>query len=579
MKRSASPFLAALLVAFGAATVPAQQPVRARLYSQPTPPPRELLDRLNMQMSFRTYVPMDGRQDGITTVQLRGRSLFVQTRSGLVTLLDAETGAALWRQRVGRAYVAEHALAFNSREVYVVNNVHLYALDRLSGAVNWSYRLPEGVAAAPVADETMIFIPSQTGRLTAYLLPRPDLLATATGPANPKESREERYKRIVSLRSDTGGSSSTVSHLTESASDASTAEDQGGPHPIRLWRDVASLRLELPIVMTLDRLVIPTPNGIVTALAKSPSPTGQAVRSYRFATTVTDGDPAPIRVPAGYHDGVVYVGAEDANVYALEAQGGRLQWRYTVGVPISRTPVALERDVFIVAEKQGMTMLDRPTGAPKWRIPQRGGTLAESNAAANYFLAANPKYVYAFDASGHFLVLDRRRGVTLSGFDTRDFVYPISNDVTDRVYLAANNGLIVCLHDREYPRPFRHRLREEELEDPVRIRLSEIVSLPASPRMALRDMLMSWSQRFPPLRFRIEERLFRDAGRESPAGEDVKLPDVKDKPLGTVIQNVLATINCKYELAGDMLLILPAPAAPPPAPAPAPAPAPEAAPK
>jgi outer membrane protein assembly factor BamB len=570
MKRLAYPLAAAILAAAGSVTLTAQQPVRAKLYSQPTPPPRDLLDRLNMQMSFRTYVPMDGRQDGLVTVQLRGRNLFVQTRSGLVTLIDAETGAALWRQRVGRSYVAEHALAFNSREVYVVNNVHLYALDRLSGAVNWSYRLPEGVAAAPVADETMIFIPSQTGRLTAYLLPRPDLLATATGPANPKESREERYKRIVSLRSDTGGTSSTVSHLTQSASEASTAEDEAGPHPIRIWSDVTSLRLELPIVMTPDRLVIPTPNGIVAALAKAPSPTGQAVRSYRFTTTITDGDPAPIRVPAGYFDGVVYVGGEDANLYALEAAGGRPMWRYTVGVPISRRPIALERDVFVVAEKQGMTMLDRTTGAPKWRIPVRGGPLAESNAAANYFLAANPKYVYAFDSSGHFLVLDRRRGVTLSGFDTRDFVYPISNEVTDRVYLAANNGLIVCLHDREYPKPLRHRQREEELENPVRIRLSELVSLPATPPMALRDMLLSWSQRFPPLRFRIEERLFREAGRESPAGENVKMLDVKDKPLGEVIKGVLATINCTYDFAGDLILIVPAPPAPPPAPVPAP---------
>ena len=146
------------------------------------------------------------------------------------------------------------------------------------------------------------------------------------------------------------------------------------------------------------------------------------------------------------------------------------------------------------------------------------GRLAEINAAADYFLAANPKYVYALDASGHFLVLDRRRGVTLSGFDTRDFVFPISNDVTDRIYLAANNGLIVCLRDREYPKPIRHRQREEEAENPIRLRLDAADSADVgTPEMPLREMLVDWSRRYPPLQFRIEEAAFRDADRDSPA--------------------------------------------------------------
>ncbi len=553
----------AILVVCSTSSSEAQQLARAKLYSQPTPPPAEVLNRLNMKMRFRAYVPMNGRQDGFATLQLHGRNLFAQTRSGLVTLIDAETGAALWRQRVGRAYVAEHALAFNSREVYVVNNVHLFALDRLSGAVNWSYRLPEGVSSAPVADETMIFVPTATGRLTAYLLPRPDLVAAGLG-AKKSETREQRYRRLASLRSDTGGASTTVSHLTQSASDATTSEDEDSPRPIRLWAELTALRLELPLIRTPDNLVIPTPSGLVAAYNKAPTATGQAQRSYRFETEPSNGSPSPIRTAAGYFEGTIYVGSDDANLYALEAAGGQLIWRYPVGVPIIRKPVALNRDVFVVGERQGMMMLDRTSGLPKWRIPTRGGSLAETNTSANYFLAANPKYVYALDASGRLLVLDRRRGVTLSGFDTRDFVYPIDNEITDRVYLAANNGLIVCLHDREYPQPIRHRQSEEEAENPVRIRLAEVVNLPDTPVMSLRDMLASLTARFKPLTFRIEEGLFREAGRESPAGENVKIQNVRDKTLSAAIKAILAPINCTFELAGDTILILPAAIAPPP---------------
>jgi outer membrane protein assembly factor BamB len=551
MKRWVGVLFTAILAAIGLTTSSEAQQTRAKLYSQPVPPPRELLDRLNLKMNFRVYVPMDGRHDGLATVQLHGTTLFVQTRSGLVTLIDAETGAALWRQRVGRAYVSEHRLAFNSREVYVVNNVYLYALDRLTGAENWHYRLPEAVAAAPVADENMIFVPSQTGRIMAYLLPRPDLLSAEEKlAAGKQETREQRFQRIASLRTDTGGSSSTVSHLTASAREASTAEDDRQPTPTRVWSEMTNLRLELPIVITRDRLVIPTPNGTVIGLGKLPMANGAATLSYRFSAE------SPIREAAGYIDGVAYVGGEDANVYALETSGGRLRWRYTAGVPISRQPAAIEEDVYIVAARQGMTRLDRATGQPVWRIPGRGG-LSESNAAADHFLAANPKYVYALDASGRFLVLERRRGVTLSGFDSRDFVFPISNDVTDRIYLAANNGLIVCLRDRQYPKAIRHRQREEDAENPIRLRLADLINDPGTPPMLLSDMLAMWTKRYPPLRFRFEEGAFRDAEREPPGGLNVKMPAVKDKALGDVLKDMLAPLKCTYEIVGDTILILP----------------------
>jgi outer membrane protein assembly factor BamB len=548
MKQQVRTLLTALLALAGWTAALHAQQARSKLYTQPIPPPHELLDRLNLQMSYRIYVPMDGRQDGLATVQLQGRNLFVQTRSGLVTLIDAETGATLWRQRVGRPYVVEHALAFNSREVYVINNVHLFALDRLTGAVNWSFRLPEGVSAPPIADENVLYIASATGLLTAYLLPRPDLLAAAAPP------HAEGGKSIPSLRAGSRISTAAVSPLVRTLRAASTLEETAGPQPTRIWSELTSLRLELPIVLSRDRLVVPTSNGVVLGLSKLLPIKATTTISYRFATE------SPIRIPAGYSDGVAYIGAEDANLYALETAGGRLLWRATIGVPITRRPAVTEEDIYLVCGRQGMMRLDRTTGQPRWRIPTNGGW-AESNAAVDYFLAANPKYVYALDASGRFLVLDRRRGVTLSGFDSRDFVFPISNDITDRIYLAANNGLIVCLHDREYPQSLHHHRREEEAESPIRLRLQERITDDIGIKeVPLEEMLDRLAKRFPPLRFRIEETAFRDANRDSPAQLGVKMPPVKDKKLGDVLKDIFAAVQCTYEIIGDTIVILPAPA-------------------
>jgi outer membrane protein assembly factor BamB len=539
---------AAIAAAVWTATLQAQQSARAKWYTQPIPPPKELLDRLNLQMSYRIYVPMDGRHDGLITVQLHRGNLYVQTRSGLVALIDAETGQTLWRQRVGRSYVAEHALAFNSREIYVVNNLYLFALDRLTGAVNWSFQMPEGISAPPLADENMLYVATATGHLTAYLLPRPDLAAAAAGPS------AGGAKPVTTLRSEARSSTAAVSSLTRSTRQASTVDEPIGPHPVRAWSETTSLRLELPMLLAPDRLVLPSPNGTVLGLSKLLQSGAGTPLTYRFSTE------SSIRMPAAYFDGVAYIGSEDANLYALDASLGRLLWRASIGVPITRSPAVTDEDVYVVSARQGMTRLNRATGQPLWRIPAAGG-LVESNSAADYFLAANAKYVYALDASGRFLVLDRRRGVTLSGFDARDFVFPISNDVTDRIYLAANNGLIVCLHDRQYPKPLRHHLREEEAENPLRLRLDQrITDDVGTPEMPLQEMLDRWSKRYPPLKFRIEEAAFRDANRDSPAQSPVKMPQIEDKRLRDVLADMLAAIQCAYEIIGDTVVILPAPA-------------------
>jgi outer membrane protein assembly factor BamB len=101
--------------------------------------------------------------------------------------------------------------------------------------------------------------------------------------------------------------------------------------------------------------------------------------------------------------------------------------------------------LYVSAERAGLYRLNRATGDTIWR-----------NADASRFLATNNKFVYALDASGRLLVLDRRRGTQLAAYDgTRDFVVPLSNELNDRIYLASNDGLLVALHDRDYPTPVR----------------------------------------------------------------------------------------------------------------------------
>src|SRR5947207_1409930 len=113
MTRAVSVVLLALL----ATAAPAQD--LSRTFTVPVPPPRDALDRLNLSETWRAAIPMDGRQDGLLSVQHTGRHLLVQTRSGLVVMVDAETGRTIWRTRVGQPYHTTLAVAFNSKSVFV----------------------------------------------------------------------------------------------------------------------------------------------------------------------------------------------------------------------------------------------------------------------------------------------------------------------------------------------------------------------------------------------------------------------------------------------------------------------------
>src|SRR5262249_34651692 len=153
---------------------------------------------------------------------------------------------------------------------------------------------------------------------------------------------------------------------------------------------------------------------------------------YQFSTE------GKVRVPQGQFGETAYIGSDDASLYAVNMNNGRLRWRYSAGSAITRQPIAMPGDVYVTSEREGMARPDRTSGDSVWRIP-RGRAVVEANYDADRFLAANDRFVYAADRSNRLLVVDRKRGVKLSMLDTSAFHIPIVNELTDRVYLAGNS--------------------------------------------------------------------------------------------------------------------------------------------
>jgi outer membrane protein assembly factor BamB len=452
-------FLSVLALALTAGAAAAQDP---RLFSRPQVPPREVLDRLNLQLGWHTYVPVDGYRDRVYSVQLTDREIFVQTLSGMVVSLDPETGETRWRTLPGLPYRDKHPVGYNSTLVFVVNARTLYALSRATGAIVWQFDVPDALVAAPAADEEQVYLTLGAGKINAYLItrgmpPKPikknDMLMP---PPSAGTGGPETMPAPGGGPPPTTASDPLAPHVGDREAAAAT-----GPYTAESFRGVPRWvpppllpvaenqmdnSLERRPLVTAETLLLTDSPGTLLGMAKY-----QHLELYRYPTG------GPITAPLAQYGDYAYAASQDQNVYALNINTGRSPWRYTVPTPLYWPPQVNDQDVYV-----------SPAGSGLYRLLRETGQLVWQNGTAQRLLAANPKFVYAVDRSGQTLVLDQRTGRFLSGYDTHDFVVPISNQYTDRFYLAANDGLLICLHDREYATPVRMRRPEEKLFQPVK---------------------------------------------------------------------------------------------------------------
>jgi outer membrane protein assembly factor BamB len=428
-----SPVLAILL----AVSTVAAQPI-SRTYTRPAIPSSEVLDRLNLKLAWRVFVPTDGFRDGLASVQILEDQVLVQTRSGGVVLLDAATGATAWRARVGVPYRGTQPLGYNSQSVFVTNADRLYALSRRTGTVQWSMALPSAPTSAPVADDTEVYLCLGTGRVYAYQLPN---LTAATRLAE-KPAGDTAAENAFRPPP---GTLSTVGTLSKSYNYRPDREPSG-PRPGLIWdQRVGSGRLEQAPLLTDEFLTLVGSDGLFYTTSKF-----QNQLLYSFQAE------APVSAPLAQYGETAYVASRDYNTYALSIATGRILWRFLGGAPILRKPEVFDEEVYVAPERVGLYRIDRVFGQVLWH-----------NRQADRFVAQNRKFVYAADFSGRLVILDRARGTLLTTYDgTRDFVFPVANEQSDRIFLASNDGLVVCLYDRDYPAPLRMKSPEKAAPKP-----------------------------------------------------------------------------------------------------------------
>jgi serine/threonine-protein kinase len=70
-------------------------------------------------------------------------------------------------------------------------------------------------------------------------------------------------------------------------------------------------------------------------------------------------------------NGIVYVGSEDHNVYALDAKIGGVVWSFLTGDMVHFSPAVAKGVVYIGSNDRNVYALDAATGAKVWNYTTR----------------------------------------------------------------------------------------------------------------------------------------------------------------------------------------------------------------
>jgi outer membrane protein assembly factor BamB len=481
MKRLAAVVAVALTVASATAQY-------TRVWTQPAPPPTEALDRLNLRLGWQTVVPAMGYRDGIGTIQNLGDIIIVQTLRGAIIAIDPATGAARWQAKVGLPYPVIHRVGFNDSVILIANGTRIFALDRATGRSVWDVDLAGTPSSPPAADADAFYICLSNGRLSAYAYPvesssagptpsagtatpggnRPSEparplstgTATATGsgavrtqpvPARPSASAGAQAPtpsgapaggsgRTITTSIGTGTRSATTAMQVTGGRTATSASEvnrtgrggggSGGPR--LLWDYQTNLRIsERPVIGTKHVFIVGTGREALSLDKNGSNP----------VPFIAD---APFTSPITQYGTIAYAACANGTIYAFDMSTRSMLWEVTAHGAVFDRPIAFDEDLFVTSERGGVGRFVRANGQIRWQNP-----------AAVRFIAANPKFVYARDAVGGLLILDRDRGTTLTTYDVREFTSGLSNGETDRLILGADSGLLVSLNDRAFPQPLR----------------------------------------------------------------------------------------------------------------------------
>ena len=143
-----------------------------------------------------------------------------------------------------------------------------------------------------------------------------------------------------------------------------------------------------------------------------------------------------IRGTASYHEGVVYIGSYDHNMYALAADNGKFIWKYAADGGIVSKPAINDNKVYFGSTDQYVHAVSCRGGKKVWTQPTEGAIYSSPAIAEGHlFIGSDDEHLHVLN-----LLAGREAWKVNLGSSIRSS--PLVEN--ERVYVGSDNGEIQC---------------------------------------------------------------------------------------------------------------------------------------
>lgn len=166
-----------------------------------------------------------------------------------------------------------------------------------------------------------------------------------------------------------------------------------------------------------------------------------------------------VRASPLVYNGIVYVGAYDTNLYAVEAETGKFLWKFPTQRGVCSTAEAWERLVVFGSEDGTIYALNAQSGKTQWTV-RTGGPVRSSPR-----LLLNTLYVGSDDQ--HLYALDIRQGQQLWTYRAWGEVRSSAALVGQNICVGSNDGHVYSLEAVEGEMQWKYRTGHAVVSSPT----------------------------------------------------------------------------------------------------------------
>ena len=180
--------------------------------------------------------------------------------------------------------------------------------------------------------------------------------------------------------------------------------------------------------------------------------TGDVMALWRFACE------DEVRSSPTVSSDVVYVGAYDNNLYAIQANNGEFLWKYAAEGGIASSPFVHEDQVFFGSVDTLLYAINASTGRLAWTCPTQGSVWSSPRAAFGHvFFGSDDRHLYAANILS---------GRVAWKFEAEGKVRSSPAVGTDAVYVGCEGGLVYSV-DTSGQAQWRFRARRGVTSSPA----------------------------------------------------------------------------------------------------------------